>query len=268
MATFPISHLATLDFHIQDITVYQRTSIQKSEYDCGEGASHNVLLLTLSGNTRYMTEATSFAAAAGTVLLIPRGTQYRSETISSDSEACEDICIGFHLLNKDNNEIQLQTGLYRDWISQHSVLSDLFHEIGRCSIESPSCIIKQKSILLQILSLMIFEDTAKLASGNIVSPAIAYLLQHYCENVPIKTYADQCNMSESYFRKKFVEYVGKSPLEYRNELRFAKARQMHAEGHSMQEIADSVGFFDANYFSKLYKRHYGHSLRDEKSNHR
>ena len=265
MATFPISHLATLDFHIQDITVDQRTSIQKTEYDCdAEGIPHNLLCFILSGSMKYVTESEAFIASAGTVLLIPQGTRYRSFTLPSDDEAFVDICIGFHLLDKENHELRLQTGLYRDWVSQHSVISGLFDEIGRCSAENPSHIIKQKSFLLQILSLIIFGETARLASGNIVSPAIAFIQQNYCENVPVKTYADQCNMSESYFRKKFVEYVGKSPLGYRNELRFAKARKMHAEGYSMQEIADSIGFFDANYFSKLYKKHYGHSLRDEK----
>ena len=65
------------------------------------------------------------------------------------------------------------------------------------------------------------------------------------------------------FRKKFTEYTGRSPIQYRNELRFAEARRLYSEGLSINEIACELGFFDAGYFSKLYKKANGHSLKSE-----
>lgn len=174
------------------------------------------------------------------------------------------MVVCFRLFDKDNEEILLEPGIHADRSASFGATSELFEELIHCIQENPNHIIKHKTLLLQILSLMIFGNEPKHAAKSMVSPALSFILQHYCENLPVKVYADQCHMSESYFRKKFVEFVGKSPLEYRNELRFAKARKMHAEGYSMHEIADSVGFFDTNYFSKLYKKRHGHSLREEK----
>lgn len=258
MITLPISHLTTLDFHVQNISACSSLSCHGAEN------RRNTLLFIVSGSKKYLTEGDDFVASSGTVLFIPSGTSYCSQNIVSENESYHDIGVCFDLLDKDNGEILLEPGLYRDWNVAHNTASELFEELYTCVCETPAYIMRHKSLLLRILSSMIFGDLPAPAARSVVSPAIAFILQHYCENLPIKTYADQCNMSESHFRKKFVEFVGKSPLEYRNELRFAKARKMHAEGCSMQEIADSIGFFDASYFSKLYKKHHGHSLREER----
>lgn len=260
LKALPISHLATLDFHVQDISVYapdiSPTTEQKS-------ISQDLLLFVASGRKQYATERESIAASEGMLLLIPRGTDFFSQPADSD-EPCQEMVVCFRLFDKDNEEILLEPGIHADRSASFGATSELFEELIHCIQENPNHIIKHKTLLLRILSLMIFGNEPKHAAKSMVSPALSFILQHYCENLPVKVYADQRHMSESYFRKKFVEFVGKSPLEYRNELRFAKARKMHAEGYSMHEIADSVGFFDTNYFSKLYKKRHGHSLREEK----
>lgn len=260
MSALSVSHLATLDFHVQNLSAYTPYPHRETEW---KEYPHNLLLFVMSGHKRYVTEHETFTASEGTMLLIPRGTGFCSQAVDP-KEGYREIGVCFDLLDKDNREILLESGIHTDWNASFGTTSELFEELTNCIQESPDHIIKHKSLMLQILSLMIFGDELKHAAKSVISPAITFILKHYCENLPIKTYADQCHMSESYFRKKFVEFVGKSPLEYRNELRFAKARKMHAEGYSMHEIADSIGFFDTNYFSKLYKKHHGHSLREEK----
>jgi shikimate dehydrogenase len=55
--------------------------------------------------------------------------------------------------------------------------------------------------------------------------------------------------------------IGVSPIEYRNELRFAKAEQLYQSGNSIKEIAEAVGFCDEVFFSKLYKKRFGTSMK-------
>ena len=85
----------------------------------------------------------------------------------------------------------------------------------------------------------------------------------YKENLPIKAYAEKCNLSESYFRKKFSDILGKSPVEYRNELRFTEARRLYRRNYSTEEIAEALGFCDSRYMLKLYRRHTGKSLKKD-----
>ena len=55
--------------------------------------------------------------------------------------------------------------------------------------------------------------------------------------------------------------MGISPIDYRNEIRFRKAKQLYQKNYTLQEIAEKVGFSDASYLSKMYKRHTGTSLK-------
>ena len=114
------------------------------------------------------------------------------------------------------------------------------------------------------LLLAIAQDV-KGAPPAVLIPAFDMLNTRYRENLSVKEYADKCHMSESHFRKKFTEYTGKSPIQYRNELRFAEARRLYLDGATMSEIANEVGFFDAGYFSKMYKKSNGHLLSSESS---
>ena len=98
---------------------------------------------------------------------------------------------------------------------------------------------------------------------EVLVPAFEIMAKRFGENLSVKEYADRCHMSESHFRKKFKEYTGKSPIQYRNELRFAEARRLYAQGSTIHDIAEELGFFDAGYFSRLYKQCNGHTLKNE-----
>ena len=70
--------------------------------------------------------------------------------------------------------------------------------------------------------------------------------------------ARACTVSESGLRQIFKEQTGMTPIEYRL---YAKMKQaeylLEATGMSISEIADKLGFFDAAYFCKVFKRHIG-----------
>lgn len=94
--------------------------------------------------------------------------------------------------------------------------------------------------------------------------AVDELRAKYFENLPVAYYSALCDMSEVNFRRLFGEYMGKSPIEYRNDLRLeaAKARILSGE-YNVSEAAESVGFSNLSFFIKLYKRKFGHTPKRE-----
>ncbi len=94
--------------------------------------------------------------------------------------------------------------------------------------------------------------------------AVDDLHTNYFKNLPVSHYAALCGMSEVNFRRIFGEYIGKSPIEYRNDLRLeaAKARILSGE-YNVSEAAESVGFANLSFFIKLYKRKFGHTPKRE-----
>lgn len=76
----------------------------------------------------------------------------------------------------------------------------------------------------------------------------------FAENHTVKHYADMCDLTEIHFIKIFREKFGITPRQYIIHLRIDKASQLLMETTlSVQAIANSVGFENAFYFSRLFK---------------
>ncbi len=71
-------------------------------------------------------------------------------------------------------------------------------------------------------------------------------------------YAALCALSESRFAHKFKEYMGLSPHSYFFSLKLARAKELLISSSlSVGEIAETVGFDNPLYFSRLFKRYVG-----------
>ncbi|MBE6613283.1 MAG: AraC family transcriptional regulator [Ruminococcaceae bacterium] len=262
MGFIPISELSHLDFDIRTITSRKEDFPAGDSHVYMERGRENNLLHIITGGTRlYQTKDQRFTVPAGTILFIPEGTRYMTRAQPSRDCVCSGIGICFELYGRDGQKIQLEKGVFHRWSDYHSLFIKLFLEISQCCRESSYYVLRTKSLMFQLLSRLVLDDSTSQLTRSIIAPALTFISGHYKENLPVRAYAEVCNMSESYFRKKFIEYTGMSPIEYRNNLRFDEAKRLYAEGRSIQEIAVTLGFADASYFTKLYKRHTGGSLR-------
>jgi AraC-like DNA-binding protein len=89
-----------------------------------------------------------------------------------------------------------------------------------------------------------------------ITCAIKEINENYRENHKILYYAQMCNMSESNFRKLFREYTGKSPIEYRNNIRIsAFEKLMESREFTVSEAAYLVGFNNMSFFYDTYNKY-------------
>ena len=114
--------------------------------------------------------------------------------------------------------------------------------------------------MLELISHLAYENDNQMK--EILKPALDYFSITYKENLPIQSYAEKCNLSESYFRKIFRETIGMSPINYRNELRFAEAERLYLLYRNIGRVAEEVGFCDEVFFTKLYKKRFGTSIKN------
>ena len=66
-------------------------------------------------------------------------------------------------------------------------------------------------------------------------------------------------MSDTYFRKIFKANYGISPMEYIINKRMSRAQSIITSGeyNSINEVALSVGYSDALYFSRVFSKKFG-----------
>ncbi|HBZ82722.1 MULTISPECIES: AraC family transcriptional regulator [Brevibacillus] len=85
-----------------------------------------------------------------------------------------------------------------------------------------------------------------------------YLDNHYQESWTIEKLAAMAGLSPYYYMHLFKKTYGKSAMDYVNQLRINKAKQLMGEGRErVREIARQVGFSDEYYFSRKFKQQQG-----------
>lgn len=87
---------------------------------------------------------------------------------------------------------------------------------------------------------------------------LAYIDQHYAEDLSISELAALCYFSEYHFMRFFKKYTGMSCMDYIKNLRLEKAAELLAHGTlSTLEVCLSSGFRNLSYFHREFKKKYG-----------
>jgi AraC-like DNA-binding protein len=98
-----------------------------------------------------------------------------------------------------------------------------------------------------------------------LSPAIGLIKKQLGDKLTIPWLSETCNMSESTFRRLFKQYAGCTPARYLTILRMRKAEQVYRRySVNLEEIARSVGFYDAAHMCHAYKKMFGKTFGEVK----
>jgi transcriptional regulator GlxA family with amidase domain len=101
---------------------------------------------------------------------------------------------------------------------------------------------------------------ARLACSRQVSDAAiarcqAWIAEHYDQPSPVSAMVRLSGLAERSFKRRFRQATGMSPLEYVHTLRLEEAKQMLESGDdAIEAIANDVGYEDAGFFSRLFRR--------------
>ncbi|WP_164503689.1 hybrid sensor histidine kinase/response regulator transcription factor [Pleionea sediminis] len=94
--------------------------------------------------------------------------------------------------------------------------------------------------------------------------SIDYIKQNYMNhNLTIQKLAAEASLCERQLLRKFKDTFEKSPRDYLNDYRLDKARPLILQGLKVSEVAAKSGFSSPTYFSKQYKKKFGHPPKND-----
>jgi transcriptional regulator GlxA family with amidase domain len=102
---------------------------------------------------------------------------------------------------------------------------------------------------------------ARLARSRQVDDALiarcqSWIADHYAEPAPVAAMVRLSGLAERSFKRRFRQATGMAPLEYVHTLRLEEAKQMLESGTApIEAIANEVGYEDAGFFGRLFRRH-------------
>lgn len=101
---------------------------------------------------------------------------------------------------------------------------------------------------------------ARLARSRQVEDAViarcqTWIADHYHEPAPVAAMARLSGLAERSFKRRFRQATGMPPLEYVHTLRLEEAKHMlETDDAPVEAIANAVGYEDAGFFSRLFRR--------------
>lgn len=92
-----------------------------------------------------------------------------------------------------------------------------------------------------------------------IMQAVAWIKQHFAQDLDVSALIAHAHMSPSAFRQHFRQITGMSPLQYQKQLRLQEARQLMLNQQLDASHASAlVGYESASQFSREYRRIFGH----------
>ncbi|HEY1283252.1 MAG TPA: helix-turn-helix domain-containing protein [Steroidobacteraceae bacterium] len=104
---------------------------------------------------------------------------------------------------------------------------------------------------------------ARLAQSRQVDDAViarcqSWIAEHYDDSAPVAGMTQLSGLAERSFARRFQQATGMAPLEYVHTLRLEEAKHLLESGTaSIESIANEVGYEDAGFFSRLFRRKVG-----------
>lgn len=94
--------------------------------------------------------------------------------------------------------------------------------------------------------------------SNPVAQALHHIDEHLAEPLPNHLLAGRCGFAESHFARLFRHHLGQTPAQYVLERRIATAAErLSFSDDSIERIAETCGFPDRFYFSRMFARRMG-----------
>ena len=103
----------------------------------------------------------------------------------------------------------------------------------------------------------VYESRGKKTASEHLSKAIRYINAHYAEDISLEILAQNVFVSPYYLSHLFRREMGITFGDYLVKVRMGRAKELLMEGRSVEEVAESVGYADSNYFVKTFKKYIG-----------
>ena len=216
------------------------------------------LLYVKSGELKCLFDGKREVLGSGGYVLYPPGA-------AQEYEQNGGVCYWVHFSGTCTDEIVTDAGLKRAPIftgdrENNDVVTAFERMIFRYVTTGHNNSFALTADLLRLFAIIESKviDKAKPDFDERLCEVITHMHKHYADEVPLCEYAKMAYVSTGRFMHLFKEAMGASPHAYVLAIRMERAAEFLALSlDSVGEIAAKVGFNDALYFSKVFKKRFG-----------
>lgn len=209
----------------------------------------NKLYYIYEGKMAYSINGHHSIATAGDWILMPLNT---TQSFCLISESVDHFYCHFTLTLNDGIDL-FSTHQYDSQINLHRI------PLENMNPTMPHSFQKHHEIMNVLYAYMNQSSIKKKCSKNTYTPALQEIATYIQNNIKTKITIDDlahaANLHPNYLIRLFKRNYGMSPIHYINALKINLAKdELNYTDHAIGHIADSLGFNDIYYFSRLFKK--------------
>ncbi|OMF37598.1 hypothetical protein BK133_05985 [Paenibacillus sp. FSL H8-0548] len=218
------------------------------------------MVIALKGEAEFIYDGNKHVMYPGKALL---GGGNRHLELMVHSAEFEYFLVHYLPVTIDRDEQALVEKVSELHIELDAALLQLMEQLRRLSTVLGNLeLLEKKTLFYRLLNKALLHERYQQNSDSqpMMDQTIGYIRHHYMEPITLDSLAEQHGMKAKYFSHLFRKYTGIGPINYLIQFRMNHAYELLvAADFSVREIARSVGYSDAYYFSRLFKKHYGMS---------
>lgn len=144
-------------------------------------------------------------------------------------------------------DLQMEESSYTEQLILKRIRNAVsLHELKCAVVDSVSDLIEK------------MEEEKKNQKKKPVRDAIQYIADHYKESLSLEIVATEVNLNPVYFSNVFKKETGENFVDYLHKYRIEVAKErLRREDSPVINIALELGYSDAKYFSKIFKKYVG-----------
>ena len=216
--------------------------------------SYNELTVVLKGQLKYEVNDTLITVNAGDCIFVKQGSirhRPKTENVNYVSYNFEEDCVNLPMHVKDciSGEIKMLITLCDEIYSKYLDWTDKI------------------DVLLTLILKLLNEKLLSREENPVVIEIKRYVKKNLEKKLTLNSISSQVGYSPNYCDTLFKKHTGTSILNHVIEQRISLAKSLIIEGAlSLNQISQTVGFEDYNYFSRAFKKKSGYSPTEFKNN--
>ena len=252
-------YLQEPNFRVENIDIQSVSRPKGYKHSFKSGRVKHGFIYTVSGEMCdvFDGDENKIYADAGELVFIPKNCVYTGIYMKENTEI---KIVQFDVLSGELPEY-LSAPLKIELPDSGKLIESFFEPVENHTTSHPFYYLSRLYNLLWQIDERCYGIPAKYMK---IRAALSEITEYWDRNEPVSYYAALCDMSEGNFRRLFREYTGMSPIEYRNDVRLNNARGKLQSGEfNVSEVAETCGFSNLSFFTRLYKKKYGHTPKKE-----